>query len=190
MPQTNVHPITGRKPPTKMPPDSGWHLRLRDGSSVWIRSIDEQDAELELEFLNSLSPEFRRLRFLGLVREPCPEVARELTDLDPATAVGFIAVVSQEGRDRQIGAAHFHTDTKGDGCDCSVTVSEEWQKRGVGSSLMRRLIDVAKARGLRHMRAQAPARSDGSHHLAARIGFRRRLDRHDPATVVYHLKLR
>lgn len=190
MSQTNVHPITGWKSPPKMPPDTGWHMRLHDGTSVWIRPIDEQDAELELQFLNSLSPEFRRLRFLGLVRDPCPEVARELTDLDPGNAAGFIALISQEGRDRQIGAAHFHTDAKGDGCDCSVTVSEEWQKRGVGSSLMRRLVDVATARGLRHMRAQAPARSDGSHHLAARIGFRRRLDRHDPATVVYHLKLR
>ena len=190
MSQSNVHPITGWKSPKKTPPNTGWHMRLRDGTSVWIRPIDEQDAELELEFLNNLSPEFRRLRFLGLIRDPCPEVARELTDLDPGQAAGFIALVSHEGRDRQIGAAHFHTDTKGDGCDCSVTVSEEWQKRGVGSSLMRRLVDVATARGLRHMRAQAPARSDGSHHLAARIGFRRRLDRRDPATVVYHLKLR
>lgn len=189
MSQTNVHPITGWKSPTSTPPDTGWHTQLYDGTSVWIRRIDTQDAELELEFLNSLSPEFRSLRFLGLVRDPSPEVARDLTDLDPARAAGFVALISQQGRDRQIGAAHFHVDAKGDGCDCSVTVSEEWQKRGVGSSLMRRLVDAARARGLRHMRAHAPARSDGSHHLAARIGFRRRLDRRDPATVVYYLKL-
>ncbi len=190
MSQTNVHPITGGKSPPKTPPRTGWHNTLVDGTSVWIRPIDEQDAELELEFLNNLSPEFRRLRFLGLVRDPCPEVARELTDLDPARAAGFVALVSREGRHHQIGAAHFHINAEGDGCDCSVTVSEEWQKRGVGSSLMRRLVDAARARGVKHMRAHAPARSDGSHHLATRIGFRRRLDRRDPATVIYHLKLR
>jgi len=33
---------------------------------------------------------FRSSRFLGLVRDPTPEVARELTHLDPACAVGFI----------------------------------------------------------------------------------------------------
>ena len=186
MPQTNVQPITGRQ----SPPRTGWYVQLPDGATVWIRSIEEQDAKLELEFLNNLSPKLRSLRFLGLVREPSPDVARELTDLDPAKATGFIALTTHEGREQQIGAAHFHIDTRGDGCDCSVTVSEDWQKRGVGSSLMRRLVDAAKARGLRHMRAHAPAHSDGSHHLAARIGFRRRLDRHDPATVVYHLKLR
>lgn len=190
MSQTNVHPITNLKSATNAPARIGTDTTLVDGTSAWIRPIDEGDAELELEFLNSLSPEFRSLRFLGLIHEPSPDVARELTDLDPASAVGFIALISQQDRERQIGAAHFHINAKGDGCDCSVTVSEAWQKRGVGSSLMLRLVDAARARGVKHMRAHAPARSDGSHHLAARIGFRRRLDRRDPATVVYHLKLR
>lgn len=189
MSQTKVHPINRRKAPSNIPPRTGWQTTLVDGESAWIRPIDEQGAELELEFLNSLPPEFHSLRFLGLIREPSPEVARELTDLDPAEAAGFIALISQHGRERQIGAAHFHINAKGDGCDCSVTVSEAWQKRGVGSSLMLRLVDAAKARGVRHMRAHAPARSGGSHHLAARIGFRRRLDRRGPATVVYRLKL-
>lgn len=171
------------------PPRAGWNKQLYDGTVVCIRPIDRQDAELELEFLNRLSPGMRSLRFLGLVREPCPDVARELTDLDPARAVGFMAVASDEGRDRQIGAAHFRTNAAGDRCDCSVTVSDEWQKRGVGSSLMRLLIEAARSRGIRHMRAFAPARPDGSHHLAARLGFERRLDPRDPAVVVYHLDL-
>lgn len=170
-------------------PPIGWNKRLYDGTLVCIRPIDRQDAELELEFLNRLSPEMRSLRFLGLIREPCRDVARELTDLDPADEVGFIAVVSDEGRDRQIGAAHFRTNPAGDRCDCSVTVSDEWQKRGVGSSLMRLLIGAARSRGIRHMRAFAPASPDGSHHLAARLGFERRLDARDPAVVVYHLNL-
>lgn len=176
--------------PTNASPDLGWQEKLHDGTSVLIRPIGRQDAALELEFLNSLSPEYRRLRFLGLVRDPCPEVAGELTDLDPSEAAGFIALAADGDGHRQVGAAHFRTNTRGDGCDCSVTVSEEWQKRGVGSALMRRLVEAAKARGIRHMRANAPAHSDDSHHLAARLGFRRRLDRRDPATVIYHLKLR
>lgn len=175
--------------PVRAPEGAGWSTRLNDGTLIRIRPIGKQDAELELEFLNHLSPAMRSLRFLGLVRKPCPDVARDLTDLDPAHAAGFMAVVSDKGRDRQIGAAHFYVSPRGDSCDCSVTVSDEWQKRGVGSSLMRVLIDAARSRGIRHMRAFAPARSDGSHHLATRLGFRRRLDLHDPAVEAYHLEL-
>lgn len=70
-----------------------------------------------------------------------------------------------------------------------MTVSDEWQKRGVGSSLMRILIEAARERSIRHLRAFAPAHSDGSHHLAARLRFKRRLDLHDPAVEAYHLEL-
>ncbi len=172
---------------TNAPP--GWNEKLYDGTSIWIRPIARQDAELELEFLNHLSPRFRNSRFLGLVRDPSPEVARELTNLDPAKAVAFIALVSQEGRDHQIGAAQFHVNTQGDSCDASLTVSDEWRKRGVGSFLMHHLIEAARARGIRHMRAYAPSRSGGGDQLAARIGFQRRLDPRDPATVIYDLSL-
>lgn len=174
---------------TKAPSGSGWDEKLHDGRTVRIRSIGPQDAELELEFLTHLSPRFRSARFLGLVRDPSPEVARELTNLDPDTAVGFIAVVSDQGRDQQIGAAQFHVNATGDSCDASLTVSDEWRQRGVGSFLMQRLIAAAKARGIRHMRAHALSRSGGGDRLALLIGFRRRLDPRDPATVIYDLSL-
>lgn len=131
---------------TDAPPGEGWNEKLQDGTTVQIRSIGEQDAELELEFLTHLSPAFRSSRFLGLVRDPTPEVARELTRLDPARAVGFIALVSQQGREHQIGAAQFHVNAAGDSCDASLTVSDEWRKRGVGSFLMRHLIAAARDR--------------------------------------------
>lgn len=175
--------------PTHAPSSEGWNEKLADGTAVRIRSINEQDAELELEFLNHLSPAFRSSRFLGLVRDPTPEVARELTRLDPACAVGFIALVPREGREREIGAAQFHVNAAGDRCDASLTVSGEWRKRGVGSLLMRHLIAAARARGIRHMCAYAPSRSGGGDRLAAHIGFQRRLDPRDPATVIYDLSL-
>lgn len=171
------------------PRDMGATRRLRDGTLVRIRPIGKEDAELELEFLNRLSPEMRSLRFLGLIREPCPDVARKLTDLDPRRAAGFIAVVTEAGRERQVAAAHFYISQAGDSCDCSVTVSDEWQQRGIGSLLMGVLIAAARERGIRHLRAFAPANSDGSHSLAARLGFKRRLDLHDPAVEAYHLEL-
>lgn len=174
---------------TPAPSSEGWNEKLADGTAVRIRPISEQDAELELEFLNHLSPAFRSSRFLGLVRDPTPEVARELTRLDPACAVGFIALVPHEGREREIGAAQFHVNVAGDRCDASLTVSGEWRKRGVGSLLMRHLIAAARARGIRHMCAYAPNRSGGGDRLAAHIGFQRRLDPRDPATVIYDLSL-
>lgn len=190
MPRPRVRHDVDRTAPPAAPRDMGATCRLRDGTSVRIRPIHKRDAKLELEFLNGLSPEMRGLRFLGLIHEPCPDVARKLTDLDPRRAAGFIAVVTEAGHERQVAAAHFYTSQAGDSCDCSVTVSDEWQKRGIGSLLMGILIAAARERGIRHLRAFAPAHSDGSHSLAARLGFKRRPDLHDPAVEAYHLDLK
>ncbi len=165
----------------------GWVERLPDGTRLRIRPIGPDDADLELEFLRHLSPRFRNARFLGLVRDPSPEVARQLTAIDPADSVAFIALVAEAGRERQIGAAQFHV--TGDACDASLTVGGEWRRRGVGTALMRHLIEVARARGLRRMRAYAPPPAAGNA-LADGLGFERRPDPEDPATVVYELALR
>lgn len=167
--------------------DTGWIEHLQDGTRLRIRPIARRDAELELEFLAHLSPEFRNARFLGLVHDPSPEVARKLTDIDPTNTVAFIALVSHGGKDRQVGAAQFHA--AGDSCDASLTVGGEWRRRGVGSALMRHLIDAARARGIRHMRAYAPVPSGGSDSLASSIGFRRRVDPDDPVAIIYDLPL-
>lgn len=176
-------------PGVPVPFGPGWIKWLHDGTPVHFRPIDRDGFALELEFLQGLSPGMRSLRFLGLVKEPCEDVARELTDLDPAHAVGFAAVVSEEGRDRQVGAAHLRAAPSGTACDCAVAVSDDWRRRGIGAALMRLLIEAARARGLRHMRALAPVQPDGSHHLAMRLGFQRRPDAQDPAVVLYHLDL-
>ena len=176
-------------PQTNAASGNGWIEKLNDGTPVQIRSIDGQDADLELEFLQHLSPEFRKARFLGMVRDPSPEVSRALTDIDPARAMAFIALASYQGRDHQIGAAQFHVNAVGDNCDAALTVSGEWRKRGVGSLLMRHLIEAAKARGIRHMRAYPSISSDGGDNLIARIGFQRLQDPRDPATVYYDLSL-
>lgn len=167
----------------------GWIERLHDGTLVGIRPISERDAELEFEFLSGLSPEARSLRFLGLIREPSIEVARELTQLDPASEAAVIAVVPHEGRERQIGAAQFHVSPQGDACDCSVTVADAWQKRGVGTLLMHYLIEAARRRGIQHMQAFAPAPSESRRRLASRLGFQRCLDPDDPAVTAYRLEL-
>lgn len=170
-------------------PNVGWIEKLVDGTTISIRPIDRHTADLELDFLTQLSPEFRSARFLGLVRDPTPEVARQLTDLDPAKAAGFMALVVRDGCEHQIGAAQFHVSLDGDACDAALTVSGEWRKRGVGSRLMRHLLDTARQRGVRHMRAHVPEGSESSDHLALRLGFQRRQDWRDPAAIVYELTL-
>jgi len=171
------------------PTRTGWSEVLRDGTPALIRPIRKDDAPLERRFLRGLPEDLRRCRFLGLVRSPTEDVVRALTCVDAERETAFIAVISQEGRDIEVGVARFVVSEDGKSCDCSITVAKEWRKRGIGTLLMRHLIDAAKARGIRHMYTTDPLEGAGRHELAARIGFRRRPDPEDPAAVTYELDL-
>ncbi|HEY0179997.1 MAG TPA: GNAT family N-acetyltransferase, partial [Dokdonella sp.] len=56
-----------------------WTDMLHDGTRVSIRPIRADDAALEKAFIEHLSPESRRLRFLGSIGEPSAALIRSLT---------------------------------------------------------------------------------------------------------------
>jgi len=68
-------------------------------------------------------------------------------------------------------------------------VAEEWRHKGLGTALMRHLIDVARRRGIRTMISMDAAENLQMRELAAELGFVRKVDPQDPTQVIYRLTL-
>ncbi|HEY6985869.1 MAG TPA: GNAT family N-acetyltransferase [Rhodanobacteraceae bacterium] len=154
-----------------------------------IRPIRKEDATLERMFIKRLSPESRRLRFLGQMNEASDELVKSLTDIDYERDVAFIALVHRDGEKREIGVARYGTNGDGTACECAVTVADEWRKRGLGVALMRHLIGVARSRGVRSMFSIDEADNAGMRDLAKFLGFRRTRDPDDATQVIHTLTL-
>jgi len=169
--------------------DPHWTATLADGTRILIRPIHKEDAALERAFLKRLSPESRRLRFLGQMSEPSDELIHNLTDIDYRRDMAFVALVHREGEKREIGVARYSTSADGGTCECAVTVSDDWRNRGLGTLLMRHLIDVARSRGVRSMMSIDEADNTGMRDLAKFFGFRRKSDPDDRSLVIHTLKL-
>lgn len=161
---------------------------LRDGSQVLVRPICREDKELEREFIERLSPESRRYRFLGSIARPSDELLQRLTDIDPRREAALIAVVNENGGEREVGVARFSM-TAGDHAEVSVTVSDDWQRRGLATLLMQRLIDLARSRGVRTLYSMDASGNSRMRELAAHLGFHCRPDPADRTQVVYTLTL-
>lgn len=166
-----------------------WTETLRDGTHVLIRPIHAADASLEKAFIERLSPASRRYRFLGAIGEPSDELIRRLTRIDYRRDAAFVALVHRDGEKREIGVARFSLSADGQSCECAVTVADEWQHKGLGVVLMRHLIEVARARGIRSMVSYDAADNAPMRELAAFLGFRRTTDPDDPRQVVHTLSL-
>ena len=167
-----------------------WTEKLADGTHVIIRPIRKEDAALERAFIRRLSPESRRLRFLGQINEASDELVRALTDIDYRRDVAFVALVHRDGEKREIGVARYGTNEDGTVCECAVTVADEWRSRGLGVTLMRHLIDVARSRGIRSMFSIDEADNAGMRDLAKFLGFKRTRDPDDATQVIHTLALR
>lgn len=166
-----------------------WSESLRDGTHVLIRPLGRQDRSAERTFIEQLSPTARRFRFLGQMRCPSERLIEQLTDLDYVHEVAFAAVLADDPGQRLIGVSRYSTDDGGSNCECAVTVTDEWQNRGLGTLLMRHLIEVARTRGIRHMTSIDSAQNLQMKELAHHLGFRTRPDPDDAHQVLHELDL-
>lgn len=161
---------------------------LRDGSHVTIRPIRKQDVELERKFIEGLSPQARRFRFLCSMKTPGEALLRQLTDIDVQRDAAFIALVEENGAQREIGVARFSGMPDGT-AEVAVTVSDDWQHRGLGTALMKRLIDLARQRGIREFHSIDSSDNKAMRELADYLGFRHSTDPQDATQVIYTLDL-
>jgi GNAT superfamily N-acetyltransferase len=176
------------EPVVDFDPMAHWHETLRDGTRVLIRPIGKEDAALERAFIERLSPQSLRYRFLGQVKAS-DDLVRRLTDIDYRRDMAFVALRHEAGEKREIGVSRFFVSDDGTNCECTVAVSDEWQGKGLGHLLMRHLIEVARTRGIKRMFSIDSADNQQMRDLAASLGFDRKVDPDYPSEVTHSLAL-
>lgn len=166
-----------------------WSETLRDQRQVLVRPISPQDRDAERAFIEGLSQQARRFRFLGQVNCPSDALVERFTNVDFVHEVAFVAVVAEGAHQRIVGVSRYGTDDSGLHCECAITVDEEWQDLGLGTLLMRHLIDVARSRGIRTMYSIDSAENVRMRDLARFLGFQVRPDPDDATQVIHQLDL-
>lgn len=175
--------------PSAGPEYPRWSETLHDRSQVLVRPINKEDGAAERAFIEGLSPQARRYRFLGAVKSPSERLIAQFTDIDYVHEVAFVAVVREGAHERIVGVSRYSTDQGGTRCECAVTVSDEWQHKGLGTVLMKHLMDVARARGIRTMMSLASAENIQMRDLSRYLGFRTRVDPDDARQVIHEIDL-
>jgi len=124
-----------------------WEGRTRDGVSVRVRVARAADKQRIAEHFANLSPASTYFRFFGARRKLSElEIAR-FTEADFDRMLTLVATVPAEDGERFVGVAQYVII---DGrADVACSVVDEHQRRGIGSMLLERLFEVARASGIR-----------------------------------------
>jgi len=144
----------------------------RDDREFGIREISPSDRDRLAAFVAGLSPETRYKRFLHSVRQLSEKELTDFTNLDHRDADAIVAV---DARGELIGVARYgHDSDDREVAEVAVTVADEWQGRGVGTILLRRLATAAAAAGVRRFAASCFADNAEMLKLFDELGTTRR----------------
>ena len=157
------------------------------GETLTIRPIQIDDLEMQRDFIRGLSPAAKRFRFFGGVSElPSPEL-RRLCDVDGKYSMAFVATVIRNGREVEIGVARYAPYAGSNTREMAVTVADEWQHRGLGTTLVKHLIETAKLNRVTQLFSVALVDNDAMAALAKDLGMASMRDPSDPRQVIYSL---
>ncbi|MDH4559042.1 GNAT family N-acetyltransferase [Pseudomonas sp. BN417] len=166
-----------------------WIEPLNDDSHVLIRPLRPEDREREVEFIRNLSPEARHFRFLGAVKEVSPALLDQLMQVDYRRKMAFVALAHQDGKLIEVGVSRYAATEENGQCECAVTVADAWQHRGLGTALMRHLIETARKNGFKQMYSVDAAANTHVQALARELGFLSTRDPQDAAQLIHSLHL-
>lgn len=166
-------------------------VTLRDGRRATIRAIRRDDAPRTAAFIEGLSAQSRHTLFLGGIARLSDAALRRLCDAGAANDMAYVAVAADAatGVERQVGVCRYAGAAAPDGAEISVAVADDWQHQGLGTMLLRRLVDHARRRGVRRLYSVDALTNEPMRRLARELGFTERPDPDDIHQVIYSLRL-
>lgn len=146
--------------------------RLRDGRTVLVRPTLARDARLLQDLFFRMRDEDVRTRFFRRLRSLTDEMAQHLCSVGYETEMAFAAVVGDREAERVVGTGCYFADPSTGFADVAFMVDSAWQGSGLGSHLQTRLIEYARAHGLRGFTADVLAENAAMLNVFRRSGLR------------------
>ncbi len=126
---------------------------LADGGSAHIRPILPSDLDALHRFHGRLSDETVRLRFFGPRRNLPAKEFRHFVTVDYLDRLALVALVDGE----LVAVARYDRLPGSIEAEVAFVVTDDYQRRGIGTVLLKRLIPAAKAVGIRRFVADTLA---------------------------------
>lgn len=139
------------------------------GLRVRLRLARPSDADGVRAFLDGLSPESRRLRFLHAMPAVPDSIVRHFTFYDPRRRLVVAATAMDGRREEIVGLADVALLETGL-AELGVVVDDERRDRGVGKLLTEVIASLAMRQGATQLKAELLERNAAMQRLMERIG--------------------
>ncbi len=156
------------------------------GLDLFIRPIRPEDEPLMVDLFHELSSQTIYYRFFSPIKSMSHEMLVQLTQIDYYRDMALVAIDNSREKERILGVGRIMTRPGGTDPEFAVLVGDPWQGKGVGSTLMKMLIDIAKERRLESLMGLVLGVNKNMLNLARKLGFE--ISR-SPGSTDYELKI-
>lgn len=147
---------------------------LPNGRRVLLRPIVPEDARALRDGFTTLSAEEVRMRFLHPLNELSEDMARHLTEVDPAHGIALVVAEPLPPGEALIGAvARISLSTDGREAEFALLVARPLAGQGLGTYLMRRLVQWCARRRVTLLYGDVLNENRAMLKLTENLGFER-----------------
>ena len=145
-------------------------VTLKNNATILIRPSQESDVTKLRAFFDHMCPEDMDTRFFTNLRSLAVPNAEHLCRVDCETEMTFVAVNGSGSGSHIVGSASYNVDPSTNMADVAYLIRPEWQGIGLGKALQKRMIEYARAQGLRGFQADILMDNDKMIGLIERSG--------------------
>jgi acyl-CoA hydrolase/GNAT superfamily N-acetyltransferase len=126
---------------------------------VFFRPIKPSDEDLEREFFYSLSDESVYYRFFNIVKAMPHEKLQPLVNIDYRDEMAITGFIGGPGEEKMIAIGRYKIDPVDNLAEIAFLVRDDWQQRGIGTFLFKKMTDIAMKRGIGGFKAEVLAQN-------------------------------
>jgi GNAT superfamily N-acetyltransferase len=127
---------------------------MEDGTQVNFRPIHPTDEPAMRDLFYALSQETMYYRFMSQSKHVPQHEIQNFVFIDHRTDVAIVATLPEAHGDDILAIGRYYLDEKSNMAEVAFVVRDDWQNRGIGSSLLQHLTNIARRNGIRGFTAE------------------------------------
>jgi len=161
--------IPGKK--GEYPEDLETYRTTETGLEILLRPVKISDEPLLKDFVYSLSDQSLYRRFISRRTDMPHEFLQKFVIIDYAGEMAIFAVIKHAEKEEIIGVGRYFIDKNTHTAEAAFVVRDDFQKRGIGTELLKYLTYLAQKQGLLGFTAEVLVENRPMLHIFQKMGF-------------------
>lgn len=161
--------IPGKK--GEYPEDLETYRTTETGLEILLRPVKISDEPLLKDFVYSLSDQSLYRRFISRRTDMPHEFLQKFVIIDYAEEMAIFAVLKHAKKEEIIGVGRYFIDKNTHTAETAFAVRDDFQKRGIGTELLKYLTYLAQKQGLLGFTAEVLVENRPMLHIFQKMGF-------------------